>query len=266
MVSLDLIRAPLFVPANRPDRFAKAAASEADAVILDLEDAVGPEAKEAARAELHCGFTQKPVLVRINACGTPWHDADIAAVRALPVAGVILPKSEGPTATAAVCRLLGGHAPVLALIETALGLAQARSIAALPGVQRLLFGSIDFCADVGCAHERDILLPVRSELVLASRLAGKPGPIDGVTARIDHLPETRADAEHARALGMSGKLCIHPRQVPEVLRGFAPTADEIDWAQRVLGSGNGAVAVDGAMVDEPVRIRARHILEAARPA
>ena len=152
MVSLDLIRAPLFVPANRPDRFAKAAASDADAVILDLEDAVGPEAKEAARAQLQCGFTQKPVIVRINASGTPWHDADIAAVRALPVAGVILPKSEDPTATAAVCRQLGGHAPVLALIETALGIAQARNIATLPGVQRLLFGSIDFCADVGCHH------------------------------------------------------------------------------------------------------------------
>ncbi|WP_417839551.1 HpcH/HpaI aldolase/citrate lyase family protein [Tritonibacter scottomollicae] len=265
MVSLDLMRTPLFVPANRPERFAKAAASEADAVILDLEDAVGPEAKDAARAELQCGFTLKPVLVRINACATPWHKADLAAVRALPVAGIILPKAEEPAATA-VCHRLGGDIPVLALIETALGFAHARSIAALPGVQRLIFGSIDYCADLGCAHERDILLPVRSELVLASRLVDKPAPIDGVTARIDDPCEIRADAAHARALGMTGKLCIHPRQVPEVLQGFAPSADEIDWAERVLGSGDGAVAIDGAMIDEPVRLRARHILAAAQPA
>ncbi len=264
MVSLDLVRAPLFVPGDRPDRFAKAAASETDAVILDLEDAVAPEAKTIARAKLDCAFTRKPVLVRINACGTPWHCADLAAVRALPVSGVILPKAEDPTEIEAVCRQLNDQVPVLALIETALGLAQVRRIAALPGVPRLIFGSIDFCADMGCAHARDILLPVRSELVLASRLAGKPGPIDGVTSRLDELLETRSDAEHARAIGMRGKLCIHPRQVPEVLRGFAPTADEIEWAQRVLCSGTGAVALNGAMVDEPVRIRARHILEAAQ--
>ncbi|MEO1986445.1 MAG: CoA ester lyase [Martelella sp.] len=262
MVSLDLIRAPLFVPANRPERFAKAAATETDAVILDLEDAVGPDVKDAARAELRCDFTSKPVLVRINARGTSWHEADLAAVRTLPVAGVILPKAEEDTE--AVCRLLDGRIPLLALIETARGLAHARSIAALPGVARLVFGSIDYCADLGCAHERDILLPARSELVLAARLASRPGPIDGVTARLDDPSETRSDAEHARALGMTGKLCIHPAQVPEVLKGFAPTAQEIEWAEHVLGAGEGAVAVDGAMIDEPVRLRARHILKAAQ--
>ena len=266
MVSLDMIRAPLFVPANRPERFAKAAASEADAVILDLEDAVAPEAKEAARRALRCDFTTKPVLVRINASGTPWHEADLAAVSALPVAGIVLPKAEDPALVDALCRQLGARVPVLALIETARGLAEARRLAALPGVARLIFGSIDFCADLGCAHERDILLPARSELVLASRLAGRPGPVDGVTARLDDPDETRGDAEHARALGMTGKLCIHPRQVPEVLRGFAPTDREIDWARRVLASGEGAVALDGAMIDDPVRLRARHILATARPA
>ncbi|WP_174803083.1 HpcH/HpaI aldolase/citrate lyase family protein [Martelella limonii] len=264
MVGIELIKAPLFVPANRPERFAKAAASAADAIILDLEDAVGLDAKDEARANIRCDFTQKPVLVRINARGTPWHAADLDAVRTLSFAGIVLPKAEEETAE--VCAALGDSLPLVALIETARGIAAARAIAAMNGVCRLAFGSIDYCADLGAAHDRAILIPARSELVLASRLAGKPGPIDGVTARLDDPAETRSDTEHARALGMTGKLCIHPKQVPEVLAGFAPSEREIAWAERVLAAGDGAVAVDGAMIDEPVRLRAHHILTAARPA
>ena len=255
------IRAPLFVPANRPERFAKAAASGTDAVILDLEDAVPQDAKEAARAALGADFTDLPVLVRINARGTPWHDADVAAVAGLPVAAVILPKAEDPATCSAVAAATGK--PVIALIESGLGLAQARAIAAAEGVERLAFGSIDFCADLGCEHLREVLLPARSELVLASRLASIAGPIDGVTVQLDDLSVIRDDAAHARAMGMTGKLCIHPKQVAEVRNSFAPTEGQIDWARRVLASGDGAVSVDGAMVDEPVRIRARAILAQA---
>ncbi|WP_417722329.1 HpcH/HpaI aldolase/citrate lyase family protein [Salipiger sp.] len=254
------IRAPLFVPADRPERFAKAAASGADAVILDLEDAVAAESKDRARAALTCAFTDLPVIVRINATGTPWHEADLAAVRALPVAGVMLPKAEGPVSVATVCRALAGHAPVLALVESALGLANARGIAALPGVARLVFGSVDYCADLGCAHLREGLLPARTELVLASRLAGKAAPLDGVTVQLDDPAVTADDARHARDLGMGGKLCIHPKQTAGVLQAFLPSEAEIGWARRVLASGDGAVSVDGAMVDEPVRLRARTIL------
>ncbi|WP_300042698.1 CoA ester lyase [uncultured Paracoccus sp.] len=256
------IRSPLFVPANRPERFAKAAGSGADAVILDLEDAVAADAKDAARAALATDFTDLPVIVRINAHGTPWHAADVAAVVALRPAGVMLPKAEVAgvieTITAA-----SGRLPVIALIESARGLANARAIAEARGVQRLAFGSVDYCADLGCAHLRDVLLPARSELVLASRLAGIAAPIDGVTVQLDDLSISHDDAIHARNLGMTGKLCIHPRQIAEVRRAFAPSAQEIDWAQRVLASGDGAVSVDGAMVDEPVRIRARAILAGA---
>ncbi|HWL57467.1 MAG TPA: CoA ester lyase [Paracoccus sp. (in: a-proteobacteria)] len=255
------IRAPLFVPANRPERFAKAAASGTDAVILDLEDAVPQDAKAAARAALAADFTDLPVLVRVNAQGTPWHDADVAAVAGLPVAAVILPKAEDAAICSAVAAATGK--PVIALIESGLGLAQARAIAAAEGVERLAFGSIDFCADLGCEHLREVLLPARSELVLASRLAGIAGPIDGVTVQLDDLSVIRGDAAHARAMGMTGKLCIHPKQVAEVRNAFAPTEDQIDWARRVLASGDGAVSVDGAMVDEPVRIRARAILAQA---
>lgn len=252
------IRAPLFVPANRPERFAKAAASQADAVILDLEDAVADEAKDNARGALSTDFTTKPVLVRINGLGTTWHVADVAAVAALRPAAVVLPKSETVEAVAAVAEAT--RLPVVALIESAKGLARAREIAAATGVVRLAFGSIDYCADLGCEHLRDILLPARSELVLASRLAGIAAPLDGVTVRLNDPDILRDDTRHARSLGMTGKLCIHPRQAGDVIRAFAPTDAQIDWARRVLAAEDGAVAVDGMMVDEPVRIRARAIL------
>ncbi len=263
MVDIAAIRAPLFVPANRPDRFVKAASSKADAVILDLEDAVATSEKDAARDALRTDFTDKLVIVRINAIGTPWHDADIIAVGHLPVAAVILPKAEIPSTVMAVSYMLGGDIPLLPLIETANGLANARSIAALPGVSRLAFGSIDFCADIGCDHRQDILLPARFELVLASRLAGIAAPIDGVTAQFDDDARTHDEAIHAAALGMTGKLCIHPRQVGEVMRAFLPSDAEIAWARRVVASEDGAASVDGEMIDEPVRLRARSILARA---
>jgi len=254
-----MIRAPLFVPANRPDRFAKAAASGADAVILDLEDAVAAEDKDAARSALTTGFTDLPIIVRVNAHGTPWHEADLAAVAELPLAAVMLPKAEEATMIAAVAQATGK--PIIALVESARGLANARAVGASGWVTRLAFGSIDYCVYLGCAHLRDVLLPARAELVLASRLADLEPPLDGVTAQIDDATAAFDDATHARALGFAGKLSIHPRQVPDVLRAFAPTAEEVSWAKRVLGSGDGAVRVDGAMVDAPVRAKARAILE-----
>lgn len=262
MVTLSTIRAPLFVPATRPERFAKAAASGADAVILDLEDAVAPADKEAARESLAADFTDLPVILRVNGAGTAWHDADLAAARGLGLSAILLPKTEYPGQIEAVQAATG--LPVLALIETARGLAAARAIA--PVAARLAFGSIDFCADLGCLHVPAALDHARMELVLASRLAGIAPPLDGVTATVADAEEARADAAHARALGMLGKLCIHPRQCAPVREGFAPSPAEIDWARRVLaageGAGGGAVAMEGEMVDEPVRIRARAILAA----
>ncbi|MHA7777738.1 HpcH/HpaI aldolase/citrate lyase family protein [Roseibium sp. M-1] len=257
------IQAPLFVPANRPERFEKAAVTEADAVILDLEDAVPADQKDGARSNLRTDFTGKPVIVRMNAAATPWHADDAEVLRTLKPAGVMLPKAEDPCEIHRLWQSLGGKIPLIALVESARGLADAQAIAGLEGVIRLAFGSIDYCADLGCAHKREVLLPVRSELVLASRLAGIAAPIDGVTAELNDLTLTYEDAAHARDLGMTGKLCIHPKQVVEVRRAFAPTEAEIAWAKRVLASGDGAVAVDGSMVDEPVRIRARAILAAA---
>lgn len=155
------------------------------------------------------------MIVRINPQGTPWHEADLAAVRDRGVAAVILPKAEDVETVGNVVRALDG-VPIITLIETAKGLANARSIATVEGVMRLAFGSVDFCADLGIAHERDILLPARSELVLASRLASIAATIDGVTVRLESSGVALEDAQHARAVGMTGKLCIHPKQIKEL--------------------------------------------------
>jgi citrate lyase subunit beta/citryl-CoA lyase len=254
---------PLFVPGNRPERFAKAAASGADAVIIDLEDAVAPEEKEAARrAAAAVALEGIEVLVRINAAGTPWHAEDLAALASARIAGIILPKAEDPATLAAIRAALGDGRAVIALVESACGIAAARKLAR--GAARLAFGSIDFAADLGCAHTRNALLMARLELVLASRLAGIAAPIDGVTATISDDTLTEADARHAAELGFGGKLCIHPRQVAPALRGFAPDAEEVEWARKVIAAGGeGAVAVGGMMIDAPVRLRAERILSRA---
>jgi citrate lyase subunit beta/citryl-CoA lyase len=258
MVAIDTLRSFLFVPANRPDRYAKAAAAGADAVILDLEDAVAADAKAKAREALSMDFSERPVLLRVNAVRTPWHESDIEYARSLPFAAIILPKAENAVSVARFASEV--QKPVIALIESAAGLANAREIAAAEGVVQLAFGSVDFCADLGCQHQREVLLPPRFELVLASRLAGIAAPIDGVTVEVKSPETAHADAAHARALGMGGKLCIHPTQIEPVMSAFRPSESEIEWARKVIASGDGAVTVDGAMVDEPVRIRARAIL------
>ncbi|WP_454658743.1 HpcH/HpaI aldolase/citrate lyase family protein [Bosea beijingensis] len=259
MTALPDITVALFVPGDRPERFVKAASTDADTIIIDLEDAVAADGKDEARAALKRDFTDKPLLVRVNGIGTPWHERDIAALRGHGFSAVVLPKAEFGPEFKALCAEL--DLPVIALIESVRGLADARRIATTRNVARIAFGSIDFSADLGCAHTREALLLARSELVVASRLAGLPQPIDGVTTAIDDVPLIASDARHARDLGFSGKLCIHPRQLAAIQAGFAPDEAEVLWARKVMASGDGAVAIDGAMVDEPVRIRARSILK-----
>ena len=261
---MTLQRSLLFVPGSRPERFNKALAAGADAVIVDLEDAVAPanklSAREAVRAWLRPAHA---VIVRINAADTPWFADDITLCALPGVAAVMLPKAERADT---IATLMAAGAPgVLPLIESAAGFAALTSIAAAPGVQRLVFGSIDFQLDLGMrdAHE-DELLHFRSQIVLASRLAGLAAPIDGVSTAIDDAAALHTDVQRARRLGFGGKLCIHPKQVAGVHRGFAPSADELAWAQRVLAAsaaaGGAAVAVDGKMVDKPVLLRAERIL------
>ena len=261
-------RSYLFVPADRPERYAKALAAGADAVIVDLEDAVGPDAKDRARERLERWLAeddgQAGVVVRVNAADTAWFEADLRACRSPRVGAVLLPKAER---VADLERAGEGGRPVLALIESAAGIDAAREIARAPGVERLVFGSIDFQADLGISGEGEELLAFRSQLVLASRLGGLAAPVDGVSTAIDDEVQLEADARRARRLGFGAKLCIHPKQAAVVNRSFTPGADEIAWAHRVLdayaAAGGAAVAVDGKMIDKPVVLRAQSLLRQA---
>lgn len=259
----------LFVPATRPERFGKAVAAGADAIVIDLEDAVAAgdkvAARDALRGALSASFAAAdvPLWVRVNAMGTAWREADISIVKNLPIAGVMLPKAEDVDDVERIAGVMGGRERIIALVETARGISLVRKLAEVAG--RIAFGSIDFAADVGVAHVRESLLAARSELVLASRLAGLGGPIDGVTTAFDDEAEVEADAAYASSLGFAGKLLIHPRQVGPAGRGFRPSDQDIAWAERILAIPEQSVGVvDGCMVDEPVRLSAQQLLRRNR--
>ncbi|WP_326810141.1 CoA ester lyase [Streptomyces scopuliridis] len=267
-------RTMLFVPGDRPERFAKAASSGADAVLLDLEDAVPEGNKAQAREASVAWLAHSPGLVRVNAVSTPWHADDLAALAALPEAtalrGVVLPKSSTAPQVATVIERLPHRMPVLALVENAIGLREAAAIAGLPQVARMLFGSIDYALDTGITPsepDEPELLWARSALVNASRAAGLPAPLDGVFTHLDDLEALESSSRRSRALGFGGRLCVHPRQIATVHRAWQPGDDEIRWARRVVragGDSNGAaVRVDGQMVDLPLLRRARHVLSLA---
>jgi citrate lyase subunit beta/citryl-CoA lyase len=262
-----LSRSYLFVPGNRPERFDKALAAGADQVIIDLEDAVPAGDKAAARAALAAWLAPgRPVLVRINGADSEWFGADLALCAMPGVAGIVLPKAEREADLAALAA--AGAPAILPLVESALGLWHCAALARMPRVQRLVFGSIDFSLDLGISEGHEQLLYARSQLVLASRVAGIAAPVDGVTTSIDDPDSVRADTLRARALGFGAKLCIHPKQVGAVNAAFAPTSAELAWAGRVMAAAaqanGGAVALDGKMVDRPVVLAAQRMLDEAR--
>lgn len=265
--ALALARSFLFVPANRPERYAKALASGAGAVIIDLEDAVPPDAKVSARRQLAVGFEsltageRSRVLVRINARGSYWHEDDLQLMEQLArleLAGVVLPKVESAAEISQAAASVGKACAVLPMLESAAGLAALDALAGSPQVLRLVFGNLDFQADLGMACDADEveLQPVRLALVLASRRAGLVAPVDGVTPGTGDMAQVQADAGRSRRGGFGAKLCIHPAQVAVVNSALGPTAAELEWARRVvensLGAGGGVFSLDGRMVDAPV--------------
>jgi citrate lyase subunit beta/citryl-CoA lyase len=276
---LQQARSFLFVPATRLERMSKAFDASADAVIMDLEDAVAPDSKDAARAALAERLPQlraeqrARLLVRINAVGTPWHEADLELLAPLMARGqgaLMLPKAEDPLALRRVAAHLRPAGRVLPLIESLAGLDQADALAREAQVLRLAFGHLDFQLDLGmrCAPEEAELNGVRFSLVAASRRAHLPAPIDGVTTDTGNAERLATDTARARAFGFGAKLCIHPAQVAAVNQGFSPSDVERDWAQRVLElakqHGGQAFSLDGRMVDLPV-IRAAEAMISLTP-
>lgn len=269
-------RSLLFVPATKPERFAKALDSGADCVIIDLEDAVAEGSKDGARAQLAQYLPQMSpaqlarTVVRVNAVGTPWHDFDIALLRNWTAQGltVMLPKSEDAAALRGVAEKLGTSARIVALVESLAGLDAADALAREPQVIRLAFGHLDFQLDLGmhASSEEPELAFARNALVAASRRAKLPAPIDGVTTDTGNAERLTADAQRARAFGFGGKLCIHPAQVAGVSRALGYTEAEQAWASRLLAEaaqrGGEAFSLDGRMVDLPV-IRAAEAIAAS---
>jgi citrate lyase subunit beta/citryl-CoA lyase len=275
-------RSVLFAPANRPELVAKLPRSSPDVVVLDLEDAVPPAEKAGARASARAGALTllglgdgPAVLIRVNAPMTAWHVDDLAEAPVPGIAGVIVPKLETLEEVTSVAAALDGsgctEVGIVAGIETARGVADARLLLASPRVVACYFGAEDFTVDMG-GTRRDDNFEVqfaRAQVALAARLGGIPA-IDIVVAAFDDDSRFLREAAEARALGFAGKLCIHPRQVPLANTAFVPSADEVARARALLAAydaavadGRAAIAFEGQMVDEPLAARARAIIAAA---
>jgi citrate lyase subunit beta/citryl-CoA lyase len=287
------LRSLLFTPANRPRFVEKAGAWGADAIIFDLEDSVPPAEKAQARAAAAAAVQRwagQTLYLRVNpvAARMPFVEAlgleDIAAAVTPGLHGIVLPKAEAAQDVQAADRALTaaeqrtglpvGSLEIIPLIETARGVWDCLEILqASPRVRRAGFGALDLLHDLGMrwAGTSDTLLYARTRLVLASRVAGCAPPIDTVYPLLDDLHGLEQEARLARRLGFSGKMCVHPRQVPVVNTVFSPAPDEIAWAQRVMAAfaeaearGEGSISVDGTLVDYPVVHMARRVLEQAR--
>jgi citrate lyase subunit beta/citryl-CoA lyase len=263
-------RSYLFVPGNRPERFAKALAAGADAVIVDLEDAVGPDDKIRARDAVFNWLDQPAsVYVRINAADTQWFEDDMAAfANHSAVKGIVVPKSADATVLEAIAARAHQALAILPLIESAAGFKAIDAIAAAARVERLLFGTIDFQVDTGISGDGEELSYFRSQMTLVSRLANLISPVDGVTTALDDAQQIAEAAQRARRFGFGGKLCIHPKQIAPTHLAFTPSQQEQEWANRVLSAAaasvGSATVVDGKMIDAPVIQRARTILTAVR--
>ena len=280
---LEVLRSMLFVPGNNPAMLQNAGVFGADAVILDLEDAVAPREKDAARflvaeALRQVDFKTSARVVRINTLDTGGAE-DLRRVVPCAPAAVLVPKVQSASDILAVAGLLEAleqpdQAPVqiIALIETPRGLAEAYSIATVhPRVIALAFGAEDYTAAIGAKRTKEGLeiISARGVLINSAAAAGVAA-IDTPFTDINDEAGLRADVALARQLGYKGKLAIHPRQVDLIHEVMNPSVEEIRWAQRVLAvlrqaeqEGAGAVSLDGKMIDAPIELRARHVLKLA---
>ncbi|WP_423184468.1 HpcH/HpaI aldolase/citrate lyase family protein [Arthrobacter sp. NyZ413] len=262
----------LFVPGDRPERYIKAAASGADVVIIDLEDAVAVDSKAAALAAVVGALRSGDVraVVRVNTWDSQSHATEIAALQALSevdghgLLGIMLPKADDPDSVVQLRDRFPKELALIPLIESAAGVVHALELAQLAGVTRLAFGAIDFALDINSSGDDRFLDHARSELVLASRSAGISSPLDSPCAELQDLERISESARLARNFGFGGKLCIHPRQIIPVNTAFEPTEEELAWALSVVGAEGAATQVAGQMIDRPVTERAKRILKQAR--
>ncbi|MGP9558166.1 HpcH/HpaI aldolase/citrate lyase family protein [Psychrobacter sp. AOP7-A1-24] len=260
----------LFVPATRIDRVAKAFASGADAVIVDLEDAVAPEDKAPAREALqqyHNSADYQPVWVRINKASSEEFFKDIVLCQTMPnLAGVLLAKAEQISDIESVHQLTS--LPVIALIESAVGLYQVDSMAKAVGLTAFSYGFLDLCNDLHvqvATPAADIIAnQIRYQLILTSKVHQLSPPIDTIYPDFNNEVGLSNRVQLWSQMGMSGMLCIHPKQVAIVQQALQPTDKTLLFAQRVVEeyerSGQAVFEIDGEMVDAPVIERSRQLL------
>ncbi|OZC61122.1 CoA ester lyase [Rhodococcus sp. 06-418-5] len=246
-VAPDRARSWLLVPATKPETFGDAVASGVDAVILDIEDAVAPAKKPAAREAVVRWLGEgNSAWVRINDATTSYWADDLAALSGLPgLVGVMLAKTESGGQVEATAARLAPGTPILALVESAMGLEAATEIARADSTFRLAFGSGDFRRDTGMSDDPLAMAYPRSRLVVSSRAARIPGPIDGPTLTANDSILGR-DAALTLSMGMTGKLCMHSEQAAIVNRELAPSPTDVSWARDVID----ALGADGAHVKD----------------
>jgi len=292
---MPFYRTLLFAPGNHPRRIEKAFTLGADAVILDLEDSVPPAEKLATRSPVAQALAQSRACrgyVRVNAMGTPYCYGDLVATIVRGVDGVVLPKVESAADLHAIDWLIAnlererglqvGALDLIPIIETSTGLSriertlQARTLKPYSGVwrvRRVAFGAADFSADVGLSPASDEaeLEYARARVVLASRAAGLEGPLDSPWFHLKDTDGFRLAIARSRRAGYQGRLCIHPDQIGLANEGYAPSAEEIAAAERVVtafraaeAGGAAAIQVDGQMVDYPIVQRAERLLKAVK--
>ncbi|TQC50864.1 CoA ester lyase [Rhodococcus sp. WS4] len=238
-------RSWLLVPAGAPHLYTTAAESPADAVVLDLEDAVGPSAKPAARESVTNWLRSGGrAWVRINDTATTFWADDLAALAGIPdLEGIVLAKTEDGSQIDATAQRLPAGTRILALVESAVGIEAANEIARSEATFRLAFGSGDFRRDTGMGDDPMAMAYARTRLTVTSRAAGLPGPIDGPSLTSDGEILTR-DSRLTATMGMTGKLCMQAAQAEFVNRELAPRDDEILWARNVIDE----LGADGSRV------------------
>jgi citrate lyase subunit beta/citryl-CoA lyase len=259
-------RSYLFAPGHSAKLLGKVFDAGADAVMLDLEDAVPPDAKPAARSLVAEALANRAAWVRVNAVRSPAAEADLDAIAGL-AAGIRIPKVESAEDVQWVADRAPGT-PLICAVESARGVLAAAEIASVGGVRHLSMGGVDLRHDLNAGDGNLQTLYVRSHLALVSRAAGLAPPIDSVYARLEDDEGLREQATFARSLGFFGKSAIHPRQLPAIHDAFSPTADEIAWAREVVvaferSCGEALRLPGGDFVDVPVARRAQRLLELA---
>jgi citrate lyase subunit beta/citryl-CoA lyase len=278
LTPIQRARSFLFVPGDKSELIGKAFASGADAVIVDLEDAVLPSSRHQARDAIRqtwpsiADSLRAHLLLRINAAGTEDHESDVLLATELAeqgLGGLMLAKAESRDALRALNAHLG-QVSLVPLVESGAGLDSLHDMATVGGVVRFALGHLDLQSDLGmsCGPNEEEIAPARWELLRATRRAQLPPPIDGVTTDFKNLSKVQSDCERSLRMGFGAKLCIHPAQVAAVHAAFSPSQDQLAHAHRILdavaNAVSGACVLDGRMIDAPVIALARRTLEMAR--